>query len=186
LWLFSPAASHKACGLDDGFGASVSCEGKYFTVYYAPQLDASALARQLDVSAADKILIGGSTQKWGSDSQANASGQGLVDMLDTLFLQVSDTLDMHIYSFHGSIKICRDYAHVNSIYKGFFDKDSGNDSMYVSDLNTIYISAGNFKREVLGHEIAHAIISRYFVVQPPVKVAEVLAGYVEYQLRKKR
>jgi hypothetical protein len=56
-------------------------------------------------------------------------------------------------------------------------------SFYVYDLNTIYVSAGSFKREVLGHEIAHAVISHYFVVQPPMKAQEVLAGYVEYQLR---
>jgi len=36
----------------------------------------------------------------------------------------------------------------------------------------------------LGHEIGHAVISNYFVVQPPIRIQEVLAGYVEYQLRK--
>ena len=38
--------------------------------------------------------------------------------------------------------------------------------------------------KVLGHEIGHAVISHYFVVLPSVKVQEVLAVYVEYQLRK--
>ena len=51
-------------------------------------------------------------------------------------------------------------------------------------MNTIYASAENFKIGVIGHEIAHAVISHYFVVQPSVKIQEVLAGYVEYQLRK--
>jgi hypothetical protein len=37
---------------------------------------------------------------------------------------------------------------------------------------------------VLGHEIAHAIMSHYFVVLPSEKIQEVLAGFVEYQLRK--
>ena len=53
-----------------------------------------------------------------------------------------------------------------------------------TDINTIYITAENFKKAVLGHEVAHAVISHYFVVQPSMKVQEVLAGYIEYQLRK--
>jgi hypothetical protein len=38
---------------------------------------------------------------------------------------------------------------------------------------------------MLGHEIAHAIISSFFIVPPPEKIQEVLAGYVDYSLLKK-
>lgn len=34
--------------------------------------------------------------------------------------------------------------------------------------------------------MGHALMSHYFVVQPSVKIQEVLAGYVEYQLRKSK
>jgi len=57
-------------------------------------------------------------------------------------------------------------------------------SFYVNDISAIYISGENFRREILGHEIAHAIINHYFVVSPPIKVQEILAKYIEYQLRK--
>jgi hypothetical protein len=71
------------------------------------------------------------------------------------------------------------------IYRRLFDRDLGEvKSFYVYELNTIYTSAENFRRGIIGHEIGHAIMSHYFVVQPPVKIQEVLAGYVEYQLRK--
>jgi hypothetical protein len=33
--------------------------------------------------------------------------------------------------------------------------------------------------------MAHALISNYFVVAPPPKVQEILAGYVEYSVRKR-
>jgi hypothetical protein len=59
-------------------------------------------------------------------------------------------------------------------------------SFFVNDLNTIYIAADHFDVGVLGHEIAHTVQSHYFVVAAPTKVQEVLAGYVEYQLRKKK
>ena len=106
-------------------------------------------------------------------------------MVDTLFLRICDLLDMHLYSYRGNIKICRDYNQLSQIYRNLFNADlKGTRSFYTYDLNTIYISPESFQLGILGHEIAHAIISHYFVVQPPVKVAEVLAGYVEYQLRK--
>jgi hypothetical protein len=91
---------------------------------------------------------------------------------------------MQLYSLQGKIKICKDFAQLSTIYCNFFNKELGATSFYVSDLNTIYTSAENFKREIIGHEIVHAIISHYFVVLPSVKIQEVLAGYVEYQLRK--
>jgi hypothetical protein len=172
-------------GFDDGFGSARRVEGKYFNIYYAPQVDPAELAQRLNIGAADRVLTGGSTEKWGSDYEA-VSVEGLADMVDTLFLRVSDILDMHIYSFNGNIKVCRNEAQLNSIYTELFGRDLESHTLFVADLNTIYTSPDNFTKEVLGHEIAHAIMSRYFVVQPPVKVAEVLAGYVEYQLRKKK
>jgi hypothetical protein len=51
--------------------------------------------------------------------------------------------------------------------------------------NTIYVSLKDVSLGMLAHEVAHAIISSYFVVAPPEKVQEVLAGYVEYSIRKK-
>lgn len=166
-------------GFDDGFGQARRIEGKHFIIYYAPQLDLSALAQQLNIGIADKILVGKSQDK-GFSTEA-----GLLDMADTLFMQVCDILDMHLYSFQGNIKICQDYEQLNRIYNNLFNKDlKGTRSFYVYELNAIYISSESFKREILGHEIGHAVISHYFVVQPSVKIQEVLAGYVEYQLRK--
>jgi hypothetical protein len=167
---------NSACGLDDGFGQARKITAKYFVIYYAPQLDVTTLSRQLNVGVADKILSGGSASREMTD---------LADMVDTLFLRACDILDIHLYSFQGNIKICRNYNHLNQVYKNIFNRDLGGMcSFYVYELNTIYTSLENFQRGILGHEIAHTIISHYFVVQPPVKVAEILAGYVEYQLRK--
>lgn len=165
--------------LDDGFGPSKKIEeGKHFTIYYSPKVEISSLSQQLNIRASDKLLVGKS-------AQSNLSTESeLADMLDTLFMRVCDILDMQLYSFQGNIKICRDKEQLNEIYHNLFDKNLNTHSFYVYNLNTVYISADNFKREIIGHEIGHAVISHYFVVLPSVKIQEVLAMYVEYQLRK--
>ena len=94
------------------------------------------------------------------------------------------TLDMNLYSLQGNLKICNDRNHLNNVYDSIFGRKLQASSFYIDEYNTIYISADDFTKEILGHEIAHMIISHYFVVQPPQKVAEILSGYVEYRLRK--
>jgi hypothetical protein len=165
---------------DDGFGSAKKLNSEHFTLYYSPQLDKTVLAQELDVGASERLLVGKSATR-------GSSGQDvLADMLETLFIQVSDILDIHLYSLQINIKVGRDYNHLNSVYQTLFDANLYNiKSFYVHDLKTIYIQAGSFTREILGHEIGHAIICHYFVVPPPMRVQEVLSGYVEYQLRKK-
>jgi len=165
-----------AYGYDDGFASARKIESEHFSILLAAQVEYAQLAQRLNMTQVDRIMV---------DADAKAGPLStLSEMLDILFSRVCNTLDMQLYSFKGNIKICKDYEQLNTIYKNLFSKDLGGMvSFYVYDLNTIYVSAGSFKREVLGHEIAHAVISHYFVVQPPMKAQEVLAGYVEYQLR---
>lgn len=164
---------------DDGFGSSKKINGKYFTIYYAPELELFPLLQELGSAPLDEFLVGKTKGK-------NSSEQELAAILDALFLRVCDILDMPLYSFHGNIKICFTCKELGGIYDNLFQNDLKGErqAFYVHDLNTIYICGQNFRRSILGHEIGHAIISHYFVVQPPLKIQEVLAGYVEYQLRK--
>lgn len=161
---------------DDGFIIARKAESEHFNIYYAPELDPMALSQTLNIAASDELL----------NKRASGSGNSLLSsMVDALFSQVCNILDMQLYSYQGNIKVCRDHKQLSEIYHNLFGKDlSGRESFYVYDLNTIYISAISFKREILGHEIAHAVISHYFVVLPSVKIQEVLSSYVEYQLRK--
>jgi len=169
-----------AFGSEDGFGQAKMLSSKHFTVYYAKQLDTFSLANNLKITFSDRVLAG-INPKAGSLSEQAELGESL----DTLFLAVCSMLDMHLYSFQGKIKICRDMNHLGDVYSRLFSGSlEGRLSFYVANSNTIYIPQEHFQREILGHEIAHAIISNYFVVQPPVRASEILAGYVEYQLRK--
>jgi len=173
LALSLTAPAFGADDLNDGFDAAQQANAEYFDLYLAPGIEQQSLNRALNLPASDRILSG------------RGSSDELTGNIDALFLRVCSILDMRLYNYKGSIKVCRDFNQLRSIYERLFDKDlSGQKSFYVFSNNSIYISADSFKREILGHEIAHAIISHYFVVLPPVKVQEVLACYVEYQLRK--
>jgi hypothetical protein len=168
-----------AAAFDDGFGSAKKADGKYVIAYYPSDTDSSELVRSLDVRASDKIMAGESLQS------KNTSEEELAKALDSLFLQVSDILEMHLYSLKTAVKVCGGDAQLKDIYARMFNADlGGRKSFYVYDLGAIYISKESFKREILGHELSHVIISNYFVIPTPVKIQEVLSMYVEYNLRR--
>ncbi len=176
LWAAAAFASS-----DDGFGASAKIEGRHFTVYYKDNVDLSGLLAQLNVSKSDQVLTG-------QGVDASSPQTQLASMLDVLFARACDVLDMQVYSLKGDIKVFATQAELTAFYNNLFHADlpCTGFAFYLHDLKSIYISADNFKREILGHEMGHAVMSHYFVVQPSIKIQEVLAGYVEYQLRKSK
>lgn len=153
------------------------CEAKYFTVYYQPDVDLLSITQKIDINPSQYLIL---------DSNSNEASPQMIltKTLDALFLEVCDILDMHLYRFHGNIKICRNSDELKKLFYSYFNQELKAPSFYIYNSNTIYLSADNLNSWVLGHEIAHAIISHYFVVLPPMKIQEILAGYVEYQMRK--
>ncbi len=167
--------------VDDGFVAAGQVSSEYFSIAMEKGVEISELNDRLNIGFSDSLLAG----RPGSENPT--PDQALAEMADILFLRVSDILDMRLFDFKCTLKICRDTGRLSEVYRKLFARDLKNTcSFYVSDLNTIYIAADHFDVGVLGHEIAHTVQSRYFVVAAPTKVQEVLAGYVEYQLRKKK
>jgi len=177
--LVIPAAYIQAA--DDGFGDSNTITGEHFTIDYKTGVDINALAKKLIISDTDQQL---------SNLKVDTSSpeKELASKIEILFNRASDVLDMHVYSLSGHIKIFADFNQLQDFYHQLFKGDlpCTGFSFYLPQYDSIYISAVNFRREILGHEMGHAIMSRYFVVQPSIKIQEVLAGYVEYQLRKSK
>ncbi len=169
----------RAFAADDGLGFQKKIEGKYVSVYGASEFDAASLAQQLNIRPSTEILAGRRGKSQDSDADM------LARMLDALFLQVSNILDMHIYSMKMDIKICATVADLEAAYNRLFGTSlGGRRSFYVYDLNSIYVSAEAFQAGIIGHEMSHAIIGRYFGIPAPVKFQEVLSMYVEYNLKK--
>lgn len=153
------------------------CEGKYFTIYYQSDEDLFGIIQKIDISPSQYLMFNSNSSK--ADPRIN-----LTKTIDALFLEVSDILDMHIYSFQGDIRIYRNFDELKKFFSSYFNQELQAPSFYIHNSNTICIDAENLNACILGHEIAHAIISHYFVVLPPMKIQEILAGYVEYQLKK--
>jgi hypothetical protein len=152
-------------------------ESKYFTVYAYSGFNVNSLIPKLNFQYLlhlDRV-----------DGDAAATPSDILSKtLDALYLEISDILDIHIYSFHGSIRIFVQQASLHEALTELLVVGFEGPSLYLPEQNTIFISDPDLTLGVLGHEIAHAIISGFFVVPPPVKIQEVLAGYVEYNLRK--
>lgn len=172
-----PAAT--ADTYQDGFTTNKTVETKYFTLYLAEGIDEVGLAHILDIGPKHKILAG---QPLRNDS---ASPDNLGMVVDALFGWSSGILDMRLHNYKGAIKVARTTEEIKNIAIKLYGHEAFSErAFYIYELDTIYIAASDFTKEILGHEMAHAIINHFFVVQPPEKVQEVLAGYIEYQLHK--
>ena len=168
-----------AFAVDDGLSFDKKIEGKYVIVYYSSGLDAKHLAEQLNIRPSDKISAGQPLEC------KDTCEDELAQMLDTLFIQVSDILDMHLYSLKTNIKICKTAAELKDFYSRPYNSNLGNrPSFYIYDTNSIYVSEEAFKPAIIGHEMSHAVISHYFPLPAPARAQEVLSMYVEYNLRR--
>jgi hypothetical protein len=152
--------------------------GNYFSVYADGTADAYGVLGKIDTN----YLVYSSGGAQVSDNVSDI----LAKTLDGLYQEVSDILDIHIYSFKGTIQVLPDQQSLSSYFKRAYGIDFNERSLYYFEKDTIYISFADMTVGVLGHEMAHAIISHFFVVPPPAKIQEVLCGYVEYSLRKSR
>ncbi len=179
LCLLAPALAFGAT--DDGFGASTRVDSEHFLIYYKPRVDINQLIDQLKISKTDEILTDQVVNRTSAQLQ-------LSSMVEVLFARACDILDMHVYSLKANIKIFATQKDLTDYYNNLFHAHlpCTGFGFYLDDTRSIYLSAENFRREVLGHEMGHAVMSRYFVVQPSGRIQEVLAGYVEYQLRKSK
>jgi len=164
-----------APGPSDGFVAARKIESRFFSIQLARGVDEPALVMSLDIGPEHKVLAG-----------QDLSADSLGELLDTLFIFASKALDMELGSFRGSIKVLKDQAEIGEIFQRLYGSSrSPERGFYIYEMNTIYVTEDYFTKEIVGHEMGHAIVGNYFVVQPPEKVHEVLAGYVEHRLRKK-
>jgi len=152
-------------------------KSQYFSVYDTDDVDVYTLLSKLNFNYF--LHLGGISDRGEGDLKGL-----LAKTLDSLFLEVSDSLDMHIYSYQGNIKFLANQTELDALVRSLFRRGFSERSLYIHEENTIYISSADLTLGMLAHEIAHAIISHYFVVPPPAKVQEILSGYVEYSLRK--
>lgn len=177
LWISGGFSSgvQAASGHDD-FSPNQIVHSRYFTIYVEQDADLETLARKLTVPPSIKAVI--------KNRPSYSDSLRFEDQLDTLFLAVSEIMDIRLKKFHGEVKICKDNASLANVAVNLFGRPIQPRAFYVVALGILYVDAESVTLNVLGHELSHAIQSHYFVVPPPEKIQEVLAGFVEYELRK--
>ncbi|MBL7131539.1 MAG: hypothetical protein ISS45_09095 [Candidatus Omnitrophica bacterium] len=156
---------------------ALELKSKYFEVHIHKDIDSYKLLRKLNINYFLHLDM--------TALKASPNLESMLrDTLDAIYLEVSDILDMHMYSFRVYLEILPNKNYLSKILQEHSRKEINISSFYFYEKNTIYISAEDLRVGMLGHEVAHAIISHYFVVPPPAKVQEILSGYVEYSLNK--
>ena len=139
-------------------------KSKYFNIYLHDGIDVVSLLNKLNANYFLGLKAAFST---GQGDRGGDTGELLGRALDALYLQTSDILDIHMYSFNIDLEIVPDKGALSQILQPFFNKSVNIPSFYFYDKNRIYISAQDLNAGMLSHEIAHAITSHYFVVPPP-------------------
>ncbi len=162
--------------VDDGFKTARKIESRYFDIYIENGIDLQTLVMKLSVPPAIKSII--------KEPIPFSDFYTLPDQLDTLFLAVSEIMDIKLKKFKCKIKICKNASRLSNIATMLFGQEVQPGGFYVSSIDTLYVDAEYVNIHILGHELSHAIQVHYFVVPPPAKIQEILAGYVEYQFRK--
>lgn len=176
-FLFCVVSLLKICGVCAAEADEILVQSRYFTVYALPGISVSSLI--------ERIPFGPSSRFDPSMQKRDPGLKGvLAESLDVLFEEVSDALDIQVYDYHGFIRVLPNREAVINMVTSIIARSYDARAFYVHEMNTIYVSAADVTVGVLGHEIAHAIMSHYFVVPPPVKVQEILSGYVEFSLQR--
>ena len=118
---------------------------------------------------------------FGSD-RAGTPEETTRKQVDHLIGRVQEILDMRPERLHFRIEILNSSKEVQAIYLKEYGQKVNFIAFYSPRRETIYVGLNKLQRTVFAHEIAHAVIDRYFDKAPPVKVHELLAQYVEKQL----
>lgn len=161
--------------------AETNIKSKYFNTRIYDGIDRMELLHKLDAG----YFLGRDVANFGTPGKSSADLDALLGgALDAIYLQVCDIVDIHIYSLVIDLDIFPDRKALADTLEAYFKKRIDVPSFYFVDKNKIYVSYTDLNAGMLAHEMAHAIVCRYFAVPPPEKVQEVIAGYAEYSVRK--
>lgn len=158
-------------------GLELITKTRYFELYGEKKLNLEFLLNQLNFAyflSLDAYYV----------EEIKSTEDLLARTIDAIFLEINDSLGLTVDNYFGTIRFMKDHDQLKEVFYSIFRAEFKERAFYFYEGDTIYISLPDMTLGMLGHEMAHAIISHYFVVPPPKKLQEVLSGYVEFKLRK--
>ena len=109
--------------------------------------------------------------------------------VDKIVETICSLLDMHPPNLRFSITLYRTQSEVTSAYyrasgsanayKAQGGAGAAPIAFYFHGPRNIAVAIDNISDNILAHEIAHAVISAYFVTPPPARMQEILAQYMD-------
>jgi len=156
----------------------------------APLQAAEIMTTFARISYADEQMLNAFNQKIGASAFEFGFGRKVAtnpqekaqNQVDQLVGRVQEILDMRPAGLKFAIELLPAPADVQKIYLQQYQRKVDFIAFYSPRNETVYFAINKLQRNVFAHEIAHAIIDRYFDKAPPVKIHELLAQYVEKQL----
>jgi len=118
-----------------------------------------------------------------SDPSAASTPEEMVSQrVDRLLKRAEGLLDMYPPDMKLTIKIFKDEDSLAEAYFRMMGTRQSYQAFYIHQYSTIYTSEYGMSDSVIIHEMSHAIIDNYFSANPPAKIAELLAAYVDEHL----
>ena len=99
-----------------------------------------------------------------------------------IYRRVQNLLNMHPTKQNPlTIYIFNDMKTIREKLKNHLHQDAP--AFYNTREKALYLSSKDFDEYILAHELAHVIISNYFLIEPPAQTQEILATYCDSHLK---
>ena len=105
--------------------------------------------------------------------------------VDKIVETICSLLDMYPPTLRFGITLYRTQAEVSAEYWSLGMTGAAPIAFYAHRTRNIAVAVNSITNGILAHEIAHAVISAYFVTPPPPRMQEILAQYMDKHLRGK-
>ncbi|MEW6614739.1 MAG: hypothetical protein AB1401_04675 [Thermodesulfobacteriota bacterium] len=153
----------------------------YSTIFYRTEEDLFKLDYKLDVNFIDSKYQG-----FFSHFLYRKRREFLYPRLkvkvDAILTRVQLLLDIYISDPHIDVYAYPDRKELDNAYYYLYGKRAPSIAYYEHETKSIYLSVKDVSEGVLAHEMAHYVISNYFVIVLPLKTQDVLAQYVDQHL----
>jgi hypothetical protein len=105
--------------------------------------------------------------------------------VDKIVETICSLLDMYPPNLRFGITLYWTQAEVTAAYRAQGMSGAAPIAFYSHRTKKIAVAIDSINDNILAHEIAHAVVSAYFVMPPPARMQEILAQYMDKHFRDK-
>ena len=165
--------------MNEDSGPNIVFKQGIFTFVLDPEVDVDKLAGRISLR---KIAGNQEIKLDESASSLSEAQKNLLRKFYVVFMRVQDILNMHPgKQIILKIRVYHDSKTIKASLSRLIHRDAP--AYYNPSEKTLFISAKKVDEYILAHELAHVIISNYFLIEPPVQTQEILAIYCDEHLK---